>query len=131
MLNSRCCHCKMHDVSHRFVTRRAFKVCVRNIQCVPNGCPDPSAFTTTRGVIWNKIRLRKEKDGAINIPEVHFFSRAVSFPPPPIISFLSSSFFSLLQPFLFFLSLSYPSTKHRKWSSPLSLVTPVSVSTVP
>lgn len=80
--------------------RTCLKVCLSNIQCVLNGCPDPSAFTTTRGVIWNKIRLRKEKDGAINIPEVHFFSRAVSFPHQLFLFFffllLSSSTFPFL-----------------------------------
>lgn len=89
--------------------RTCLKVCLRNIQCVLNGCPDPSAFTTTRGVIWNKIRLRKEKDGAINIPEVHFFSRAVSFPHQ-----LFLFFFFLLPSSLFFnLSFSFfPSPTH-------------------
>lgn len=72
---------------------------------------------------------RKKMAPLISLKSI--FSPAPCHFPPPIISFLSSSFFSLLQPFLFFLSLSYPSTKHPKWSSPLSLVTPVSVSTVP
>lgn len=91
---------QMNNISHRFVTRRP-KVCVRNIHCVSNGCPDPSAFTTAPAVLSGIKYVYERKKMAPLISLKSIFSPApCHFPTNYFFSFffllLSSSTFPFL-----------------------------------
>lgn len=91
---------QINNISHRFVTRRAQGL-RSNILCVPNGCPDPSAFTTVPAVLSGIKYVYERKKMAPLISLKFFFSPApCHFPTNYFFSFffllLSSSTFPFL-----------------------------------